>query len=116
MRMYRVQNADGDGPYQGQSFPCSPLYEMVRAHSREGKDEHPTPQDEDWRMDDEHRSCFISLVQLRAWFSPAELLQMYEAGFSVVEIEGSLLWESARQAVTMDDFTVVRTLSFGEAL
>lgn len=94
MKIYRIENADGDGPYNAAYKPGGLLYQMhtedddgpITAHET-----HPSP----WadiasfasRHEGKYRFGFKSMEQLTQWFGPRarKLLESYS--FELVEYE-----------------------------
>jgi len=77
--VYRVENARGEGPYQGDESVCSHL-----RRSHRGRRRAPGPYDDGiWSIRDEDLFGFVSLERLLAWFSEGERHVLDRAGFEV---------------------------------
>jgi hypothetical protein len=85
--LYRVQNADGSGPYN--SLPTE-YYKgnSLTYHGNEGDDIHPMPRHDglDEYISYTEKFAFASLKQLMSWFSTTEISWLTKHGFSVYRV------------------------------
>ena len=85
MKFYRVQDAQGMGPYHVHTF-----FTLMR-HSR--CPQHPGPYNDPGiqrGIRPEERCGFETLAELQTWFTPRELAMLRKLGYTVVEVEGTL--------------------------
>lgn len=97
MKVYRVQNKEGRGPYSIRGWE----------DSNHNDEQHPTPLHDFPLWPYRHRQDieappnikfgFSSLEQLRKWFSDRELTKLKKYGFDIVEIEAEVLYQSDKQ-------------------
>jgi len=92
MKVWRVENAFGAGPY---GFPSGPAVWAENPDDHENMRTHPTPSYDnmvDWEIHpdrDAYLFGFASLEDLRNWFSDTDLDRLYDLGFSIVQRETS---------------------------
>ena len=81
MIVYRVENEDGKGPYEG---TCDWSLWQTRDHVEPS---HPGPKDDGIDIEMEVDYCgFASFGQLRDWFESEELVMLRKLGFKVRRI------------------------------
>lgn len=85
MRVYRVEDAEGGGPYNGENSP--PLINFYWAAVRDGTVEHervdPETDIHGFKHSQKYRFAFSSLDQLAYWFSPGPQRLFSDYGYSV---------------------------------
>lgn len=84
MRVFRVQDAYGRGPYVG---PGWPVWGPARRFDHDNA-AHPSPLNDGLEAPAMRGECaFTSRAQARAWFSPAERRIMRRAGYVLHEFD-----------------------------
>jgi len=93
MWVYRVQDKSGIGCYATHDlgiFPYSAWQEHNHAYSSKpgrAEDWTPNPLIEGLSRTDAHRCGFKSLDQLQAWFTPRELVRLWDLGFKPTRVK-----------------------------
>ncbi len=119
-RVYRIQDADGYGPYAG---VISDKWMSVNHTSDNG---HPSPVDDDFslyikNLFDINQAClynslkerenlrfgFTSLEQLQQWFDPSEVCTLAMEGFNICYADVNLVEETEKQCIYEHDESVV---------
>lgn len=79
MKVYRIEDSAGYGPYRGR-------HDMSAWSRRDHNDWHPTPLMEGLPISG--RLCgFKSLYYLKKWFTPHELMRLKRLGYSIKKVE-----------------------------
>ena len=109
MKVIRMQNADGRGPYT--AFFSSPRGDYLTfweawANGRHDDDKHPgIYEDKGLRMAARKsiprgiKFGFETIEKAKAWFSPDEIRTLKEYGFKFVELECDKVWHGDKQSV-----------------
>jgi len=104
--LYRVQNANGEGPYSASKYCPRSKYEneVYNKHlaRHDASPKHPAACRDlgRWMLSDE-RCAFADLKSLHAWFQPDELAAMARFGFTIHRV-----WVDS-DTVTAGKFQVV---------
>lgn len=105
MKIYRVENDDGRGPYWDN--PCvefnDKLFKALSSHN-EDDEKHPTPCYDCFsapRLGPEIFCGFLSLQQVRDWFTKQERKLLRDDGFKfkAFDIPKKFVWEGRKQCV-----------------
>ena len=91
--VFRVENAEGKGPYQGFTIWCRDYTGYGNdvkdpwIRDSHGDTDHPQPYQDGLHMTDEWFCGFSDLDQLDRWFTNQEIFDLLRHGFMIVEIE-----------------------------
>lgn len=85
-KVYRIENDDGIGPYS-----VDETVDLIGDHKYSNG--HPVPKKDKGiqrPQEPEERCGFLSMKQLKSWFSESEIVNLRDLGFFITELTGKI--------------------------
>ena len=98
---YRVQNEEGLGPYTNEDYSNIRSSWITKPHSPKNFNHGPNdcPVLRDVLLSTRMYFGFTTLKQLQTWFTPTELVNLYNKGYKITRVKGELVKASDFQAI-----------------